>query len=94
MTVLDSYFDYLNGHLIPSTIHFNGVLSSTSRDLSNGYLVAEIFSRYYPHDISVYSYHNGVSFSSKQKNWSRIQKVRVIKKVKVSKSYYILYPKM
>ncbi|XP_023184082.1 spermatogenesis-associated protein 4 isoform X1 [Xiphophorus maculatus] len=55
------------------------------RDLSNGYLVAEIFSRYYPHDISVYSYHNGVSFSSKQKNWSRIQKFLKKKNLELSK---------
>ncbi|XP_043983256.1 spermatogenesis-associated protein 4 [Gambusia affinis] len=55
------------------------------RDLSNGYLVAEIFSRYFPHDISVYSYHNGVSFSSKQKNWSRIQKFLKKKNLELSK---------
>ncbi|KAK5618462.1 hypothetical protein CRENBAI_018027 [Crenichthys baileyi] len=43
------------------------------RDFSNGYLVAEILSHYYPQDFSMYSYHKGVSFSAKQQNWSRIQ---------------------
>ncbi|XP_054886875.1 spermatogenesis-associated protein 4-like isoform X2 [Poeciliopsis prolifica] len=55
------------------------------RDLSNGYLVAEIFSHYYPHDISKYSFLNGVSFSSKQKNWSRIQKFLKKKNLELSK---------
>ncbi|MED6242010.1 hypothetical protein ATANTOWER_031819 [Ataeniobius toweri] len=43
------------------------------RDFSNGYLVAEIFSHYYPQDFSMYLYHKGVSFYAKQQNWSRIQ---------------------
>uniref|UniRef100_A0A3Q2PEB7 Spermatogenesis associated 4 n=1 Tax=Fundulus heteroclitus TaxID=8078 RepID=A0A3Q2PEB7_FUNHE len=47
--------------------------SATSRDFSNGYLIAEIFSHYYPQDFSMHSYHKGVSFSSKQQNWRRIQ---------------------
>ncbi|KAF7228596.1 spermatogenesis associated 4, partial [Nothobranchius furzeri] len=43
------------------------------RDLSNGYLLAEIFSHYYPRDISLNLYDKGVSLSAKQKNWSQIQ---------------------
>ncbi|KAM4585726.1 spermatogenesis-associated protein 4 [Fundulus diaphanus] len=43
------------------------------RDFSNGYLIAEIFSHYYPQDFSMHSYHKEVSFSTKQQNWRRIQ---------------------
>ncbi|XP_070692532.1 spermatogenesis-associated protein 4 [Pempheris klunzingeri] len=42
------------------------------RDFSNGYLVAEIFSRYYPQDFRVHSYDKGTSLSAKQRNWSHI----------------------
>uniref|UniRef100_A0A1A7XA86 Spermatogenesis-associated protein 4 n=1 Tax=Iconisemion striatum TaxID=60296 RepID=A0A1A7XA86_9TELE len=43
------------------------------RDLSNGYLLAEIFSHYYPREFSLHLYDKGVSLSAKQKNWSQIQ---------------------
>ncbi|KAM6923419.1 spermatogenesis-associated protein 4 [Xenentodon cancila] len=43
------------------------------RDFSNGYLMAEIFSHYYPRDFSLHSYDKGVSLSAKLKNWSQIQ---------------------
>uniref|UniRef100_A0A671TWF7 Spermatogenesis associated 4 n=1 Tax=Sparus aurata TaxID=8175 RepID=A0A671TWF7_SPAAU len=45
-----------------------------SRDFSNGYLVAEIFSHYYPQDFSAHSYDKGTSLSAKQRNWSQIER--------------------
>ncbi|KAM7389100.1 hypothetical protein PAMP_023095 [Pampus punctatissimus] len=42
------------------------------RDFSNGYLVAEIFSYYYPSDFPLHSYNKGASLSARQGNWSRI----------------------
>ncbi|XP_053179659.1 spermatogenesis-associated protein 4 [Scomber japonicus] len=44
------------------------------RDFSNGYLVAEIFSHYYPSDFLLHSYNKGTSLSAKQANWSRIER--------------------
>ncbi|KAJ0049739.1 hypothetical protein NL108_000598 [Boleophthalmus pectinirostris] len=44
------------------------------RDFSNGYLVADIFSRYYPKVFLLYSYKNGAALSIKQDNWRHIQK--------------------
>ncbi|CAH1777067.1 unnamed protein product [Owenia fusiformis] len=43
------------------------------RDLTNGYLVAEIFSWYYPQEIQMHSYNNGTSLDSKQRNWSLLK---------------------
>ncbi|KAM7417234.1 hypothetical protein PAMA_017063 [Pampus argenteus] len=43
------------------------------RDFSNGHLVAEIFSYYYPSDFPLHSYNKGTSLSAKQGNWSRIE---------------------
>ncbi|KAI5104786.1 spermatogenesis-associated protein 4, partial [Silurus meridionalis] len=45
------------------------------RDFSNGYLVAEIFSWYYPEDFFLHYYDKGTSLGNKQNNWSRIEKV-------------------
>ncbi|KAL9971849.1 hypothetical protein ACROYT_G018061 [Oculina patagonica] len=47
---------------------------NTRRDFSNGYLVAEIFSWYYPQEIEMHSYDNGTSLPSRQGNWSQLQR--------------------
>lgn len=49
-----------------------------NRDFSNGYLVAEIFSWYFPRDFHMHSYDNGVSLAVKQSNWSQIERVSLI----------------
>ncbi|XP_076877228.1 spermatogenesis-associated protein 4 [Brachyhypopomus gauderio] len=45
------------------------------RDFSNGYLVAEIFSWYYPEAFTMHSYENGTSLATKQSNWSQTEKI-------------------
>ncbi|XP_041917987.1 spermatogenesis-associated protein 4 isoform X1 [Alosa sapidissima] len=44
------------------------------RDFSNGYLVAEIFSWYYPEDFTMHSYDNGTSLAAKLSNWAQIER--------------------
>ena len=44
------------------------------RDLSNGFLVAEILSKYFPEEFSMHSYVNGTSSISKNSNWALLQK--------------------
>ena len=52
-------------------------LSYFYRDLTNGYLVAEIFSWYFPQDIQMHQYINGKSLESKQKNWDLLNNVSI-----------------
>lgn len=39
------------------------------RDFANGYLIAEIFSRYFPSDLYVSTFYNGTSSAQKLNNW-------------------------
>ncbi|XP_061581998.1 spermatogenesis-associated protein 4 [Cololabis saira] len=47
--------------------------NNVRRDFSNGYLMAEICSHYYPRDFALHSYDKGVSVCAKLKNWNWIQ---------------------
>ena len=42
------------------------------RDAANGYVVAEICSRYFPSDINMHSFENGASLKVKANNWDAL----------------------
>lgn len=49
-------------------------IRNVTRDLANGFIIAEVLSRYYPKDIKVYQFYNGLNLAKKQDNWERIAK--------------------
>ncbi len=50
-------------------------IKNVRRDVSSGYVVAEVLSRYYPSEVAMHSFDNSVSIERKKSNWSLLIKL-------------------
>ncbi|XP_014790863.1 spermatogenesis-associated protein 4 isoform X1 [Octopus bimaculoides] len=55
-------------------------------DLANGYLIAEIFNRYYPFEVEMTYFNKGSSLYAKQHNWQELSKFFKKKKFDISQT--------
>jgi spermatogenesis-associated protein 4 len=49
-------------------------VKSVRRDFANGFLVAEIFNRYFKNEIEMHSFDNGASMARRKDNWEQLEK--------------------
>ena len=61
-------------------------IKNPRRDFSNGFLVAEIFSKFFPREIKMHSYDTGQSISAKLSNWGLLEAFFRKQGINISKS--------
>ncbi|CAD7928382.1 unnamed protein product [Amoebophrya sp. A25] len=59
---------------------------NVGRDFANGFLVAEVLSRYYPKEIAMHSYEAGTQLKIKRDNWDQLLKFFIKQKVDIRKA--------
>jgi hypothetical protein len=64
------------------------------RDLSNGYVFAEIFNRYFPDEIEMYTVDNGMKQSIKENNWEFLHRFFKKKNIPIDFKDYVSITKV
>ena len=61
-------------HIWLQSLNLTYKIQNPKRDLANGWVFAEILSRFYPEEIEMYQYDNGFKLEKKRNNWEHLQK--------------------
>ena len=59
----------------PRSLDLSYTVKNARRDFANGFLFAEVLSRYYPADVQMHSFENVTSVERKKQNWSLLMKL-------------------
>jgi len=61
-------------HLWIQSLNLTYKITNPKRDLSNGWVFAEILQRFYPNEIEMYQFDNGFKLEKKKNNWEHLTK--------------------
>lgn len=61
-------------HVWIQSMNLTYKITNPKRDLSNGWLFAEMISRKFPNEIEMYQFDNGFKLDKKKGNWEHLQK--------------------
>ena len=75
-------------HVWVDSLNLTYKITNPKRDLSNGFVFAEIFNRYFPSDIEMYQIDNGSKLSSKENNWEFLSKLFKRKGIPIEKKEF------
>ncbi|KAJ3114411.1 spermatogenesis-associated protein 4 [Phlyctochytrium bullatum] len=64
-------------------------IKNAKRDLANGFLIAEILSRYYPETVQMHAYDTGSGPAAKKNNWELLERCFVKLGIPVPKDYAV-----
>ncbi len=56
------------------TLDLSYPIKNPRRDFCNGFLFAEMLSRYYPQDVAMHSFENVASIERKRQNWTVLER--------------------
>lgn len=62
-------------HVVALETCRHNLVHNGCREFANGFLFAEVLSRYYPNDVHMHSYENVSSTERKKSNWSLLSKL-------------------
>lgn len=63
-------------------------ITNPKRDLSNGWIYAEILSRYYPKELEMYQFDNSFKLDKKLNNWEHLNKFLKKKEIVLTSAEY------
>lgn len=61
-------------HVWIQSLNLTYKVTNPKRDFANGWVFAEILSRYHPNEIEMYQYDNGFKMDKRKNNWDHLQK--------------------
>ncbi|GMH39954.1 hypothetical protein BSKO_07858 [Bryopsis sp. KO-2023] len=64
-------------------------LRNVRRDMANGFMVAEILSRYFPEDVQMHSFENATCTHFKRDNWIQLQKILTRREIELPEAIVV-----